>query len=209
MPRIKPTDEQLRAQIEAVSAQQYPSDQIEQRIAAELVKNGRFDSRINSEELAVILRNLVYSMFSNHTLAGQGINVIHNIATMRVGINRSQADIRFIVHIHKPITAFLNFKYALVNDPVSISPRLTLKRNSLVIEEHTKRFDIKAKAALAAINIESIARKELVDPSQIIRATLPERLARHGLGGQFTCIEMTLADHHLDLCLEGNFQPIT
>lgn len=208
MPQIKPTDEQLRAQIEAVSAQQFPSDQIEQKIAAELIKNGRFDSQINAEELAVILRNLVYTMFSNHTLAGQGINLIHNIATMRVSIDKSQANIHFIVHIHKPITAFLKFKYALVNDPVSVSPRLTLKRNSLVIEEHTKRFDIKAKAALAAINIGNIARKELADPTRIIRATLPSRLAKHGLGGQFTCVEMALADQYLNLCLEGSFEPL-
>lgn len=208
MPQIKPTDEQLRAQIEAISAQQYPSDQVEQKIAAELVNHGRFDSQINSEELAIILRNLVFAMFDNHTLAGQGINLIHNVATMRVRISNSQADIRFIVHIHKPITAFLKFKYTLVNDPVSVSPRLTLKRNSLVIDEHTKRFDIKAKAALAAINIRSIAHKELADPTRIIRTTLPERLARQGLSGQFTCIEMGLADQHLALCLEGNFEPI-
>lgn len=206
MPRIEPTDEQLRAQIEAVSAQQFPSDQIEQKIAAELINHGRFDSPINSEELATILRKLVYAMFSNHTLAGQGINLIHNVATMRVGINNSQADVRFIVHIHKPITAFLKFSYTLINDPVSVSPRLTLKRNSLVIEEDTRRFDIKAKAALAAINVESLARKELVDPSQIIRATLPSRLAKQGLSGQFTRIEMTLVDHHLQLCLEGSFK---
>ncbi len=207
MPRIKPTDEQLRAQIEAVSAEQFPSDQIEQKIAVELADSGRFDSRINSDELAVILRSLVYAMFRNHTLAGQGINLIHNVATMRVRINNSQADIRFIVHIHKPITAFLKFKYTLVNDPVSVSPKLTLKRNSLVIEEHTRRFDIKAKAALAAINVENIARRELVDPTRIIRATLPDRLVKHGLSGQFTCVEMALADHHLELCLEGNFKP--
>lgn len=209
MPRIEPTDEQLRAQIEAVSAHQYPSDQIEQKIAAQLIANGRFDAPINADELAVILRKLVYAMFANHTLAGQGINLIHNVATMQVQINGNQADIRFIVHIHKPIRAFLKFKYALVNDPVSVSPRLTLKRNSLMIEEHTRRFDIKAKAALAAINLESIARKELSDPTRIIRATLPARLQKHGLSGQFTCVEMALADHQLSLCLEGSFKPIS
>jgi hypothetical protein len=206
MPRIEPTDEQLRAQIEAVSEQRHPSDQIETRIAAELASTGRFDSRITSEEMANILRNLVYTMFSTHTLAGQGVNMVHNVATMRVNINESQADVRFIVHIHKPIVAFLKFKYALVNDPVSISPKLTLKRNSLVIEEHTRRFDIKAKAALAAVNIESIARKELTNPSRVIQATLPSRLERHGLCGQFTCIELALVDHHLELCLEGDFE---
>jgi hypothetical protein len=209
MPRIEPTDEQLRAQIEAVSAQQFPSDQIEQKIANELVNNGRFDSQVNSEELATILRKLVYTVFSRHTLAGQGVNLVHNIATMRVCIENSQADVGFLVHIHKPIAAFLKFKYALVNDPVSIGPRLTLKRNSLLIKEHTKRFDIKSKAALAAINVEGIARKELANPTRIIQATLPTRLVQHGIRGQFTCIEMQLVDNHLELCLEGSFEPLS
>jgi len=207
MPRIEPTDEQVRAQIEAVATQQFPSDQIEQTIAGELANNGRYESRINSEELAVILRKLVYTMFSRHTVAGQGVNLVHNIATMQVRIDKSQAHVGFIVHIHKPITAFLKFKYCLVNDPVSINPRLTLKRNSLVIKEHTRRFDLKAKAALTAINVENIARKELADPSRIIRATLPSRLEKYGLNGNFTCIEMALMDRHLDLCLEGSFEP--
>lgn len=209
MPRIEPTDEQLRAQIEAVAAQQYPSGHIEQRIANELANSGRFDSRLSSEELSAVLRKLVYVMFSRHTFAGQGINLVHNVATMKVCIDGSQADVGFIVHIHKPIAAFLKFRYALINDPVSVSPRLVLKRNSLVITEHTRRFDIKAKAALAAINVESIARKELSDPVRIIQATLPMRLEKQGLAGQLTCIEMVLADDHLELCLEGSFKPIT
>jgi hypothetical protein len=209
MPRIEPTDEQLRAQIEAVAARQYPSDEIEQKIASGLVSTGRFDSQLNAEELAAILRMLVYTVFGNYTLAGQGLNLIHNVATMKVGISKSQADIRFVVHIHKPITAFLKFSYALVNDPVSITPRLTLKRNSLAVEEQTRRFDVKAKAALAAINVHNIARHELTDPSRIIRAALPSRLEKHGLTGHFTGVEMALAEHHLGLCLEGKFRPIS
>ena len=205
MPRIEPTDEQLRAQIEAVAAQQYPSEQIEYKIADELAKTGRFESRISAGELAVILRKLVYTMFSEHTVAGQGVNMVHNVATMQVSINEFQADISFVVHIHKPITAFLKFQYCLINDPVSVRPRLVLKHNTLTIKEHTRRFDLKSKAALAAINIEGIARRELSDPSRIIKATLPTQLEQHGLTGSFTCIEMTLTDQHLDLCLEGNF----
>lgn len=208
MPRIQPTDEQLRAQIEAVAAQQFPSDQIEQKIACALAANGRFESRLNSEELGAILRRLVYTVFSKHTLAGQGINLVHNVATMRVIINESEAKIGFIVHIHKPITAFLKFKYCLVNDPVSVGHKLRLKRNSLVVKEHTRRFDIKAKVALTAINVENLARKELTDPVRIIKATLPSRLESHGLSGRFTSIDMTLHDHHLDLCLEGIFKQI-
>lgn len=209
MPRIKPTDEQLRAQIEAVAAQRYPGEQIEQRIASALVGDGRFQGRLDSEELGVVLRRLVYTMFSKHTLAGQGFNLVHNIATMRVAINNSQAKVGFIVHIHKPITAFLNFKYVLVNDPVSVNRKLRLKNDSLEIKEHTKRFDIKAKAALAAVNLEGIARKELTDPSRIIKTTLPTQLEHHGLSGHFSCIEMALRDHHLELRLEGNFERVS
>ena len=209
MPRIEPTDEQLRAQIEAVSSQKFPSDQIEERIASALASNGRFQSRISSEELAAILRKLVYSMFSRHTVVGQGVNLVHNVATMQVRIRESEAQVGFIVHIHKPIAAFLKFRYCLVNDPVSIVPKLALKRNSLVIKEHTKRFDFKAKAALAAINIESIARKELSDPSRIIMSTLPARIEQHGLEGKFTCVEMVLSEKYLELCLEGNFKSIS
>jgi len=206
MPRIEPTDEQLRAQIEAVATQRYPSDQIEQKIAGALASSGRFESRISSRELAVVLRKLVYAMFSTHTVAGQGVNMVHNVATMQVSIRECQADVSFIVHIHKPITAFLKFQYCLINDPVSVRPRLVLKHNTLVIKEHTRRFDIKAKAALAAINVDSIARKELSDPSRIIKATLPAQLEQYGLNGKFTCIEMALTDQHLELCLEGDFE---
>jgi hypothetical protein len=209
MPRIQATDEQIRAQIEAVAAQQFPSDQIEQKIAGELTANGRFESSLNSEELAAILRRLVYTVFSKHTMAGQGINLVHNVATMRVIIDDSEARIGFIVHIHKPITAFLKFKYCLVNDPVSANRKLRLKRNSLVVRENTRRFDIKAKAALATINVENLARKELADPAKIIQATLPSRLEHHGLAGQFSCIDMTLRDQYLDLCLEGSFKQTT
>lgn len=209
MPRIRPTDEQLRAQIEAVAAQRYPGDQIEQKIASALVGDGRFRGKLDSEELGFVLRRLVYTMFSKHTLAGQGFNLVHNVATMRVAINNSQAKVGFIVHIHKPITAFLHFKYVLVNDPVSVDRKLRLKNNSLEVKEHTRRFDIKAKAALATINLEGIARRELTDPSRIIHTTLPTQLEHHGLSGQFSCIEMGLKDHHLEICLEGNFEQVS
>ena len=208
MPRIRPTDEQLRAQIEAVSAEQFPSDEIDARIANALISDGRFESRLNGEELSIVLRKLVYTMFSKHTLVGQGVNLVHNVTTMRVAMSRSEAEVGFIVHVHKPIVAFLKFKYCLVNDPVSVNRRLRLKRNSLVVREHTRRFDIKAKAALAAINIEKIARQELSNPSRIIRATLPEQLEKQGLG-RFTRIDMALNDHHLELCLEGDFKPLS
>lgn len=208
MPRIQATDEQLRAQIEAVAEQQFPSVQIESDIAQALATSGRFESSLNSDQLSAVLRRLVYTVFSKHTLAGQGINLVHNVASMKVRINRSEANVGFIVHIHKPITAFLKFKYCLVNDRASVDRKLRLKRNSLVVKEHTRRFDIKAKAALAAINVENLAHKELADPSRIIRATLPARLEHYGLRGQFNCIDLVLRDHHLDLRLEGSFKQI-
>ncbi len=204
-PRIKPTDEQLRAQIEAATAEQFPAHIIEDRIADSLLLHGRFQGRITAEELAVILRNMIYTRFAQHKLGGREVGLVHNVAKMKVNINESRADVKFIVHIHKPIVAFLNFKYTLVNDPVSLSKNLRLKRGSLTITEHTRRFDIKAKAALATINTNEIALKELADPAGVISATLPPQLERRGAEGHITKVELALKDHHLEVFVEGEF----
>ena len=209
MPRIEPTDEQLRSQIEAAAAEHFSSEQIEDKIAASLLAHGRFQSKINAKELAIIMRNMVYSMFAQHKVGGRDVGLVHNIPSMKLSINNHQADIKFIVHIHKPIVAFLKFQYALVNDPVSVNRNLRLKRGSLVIAEHTRRFDFKAKAALTAINLEDLARKELANLAAIIVATLPAQLERRGAQGKFTMVELAFKDHHLELFLEGEFEKLS
>ncbi len=59
MPRIKPTDEQLRNQIEAAAAEDYSTEQIEDVIADSLLADGQFQGRLNARELALIMRNVV------------------------------------------------------------------------------------------------------------------------------------------------------
>ena len=153
MPRIKPTDEQLRSQIEAAAAEKHSTEQIEDMIADSLLTDGQFLGRLDARQLALIMRNVVYNVFDQHKIGGRNLGLIHNVPSMKVAIKESQAQVCFVVHIHRPIVAFLQFKYKLINDPVSIAPAVRLKTGSLSITEHTRRFDLKAKAALAAINI--------------------------------------------------------
>ncbi len=208
MPRIRPSKEQLRAQIAAAQSQYYSTDSIESRIAASLLEEGRFDESISSEDLGVVLRNVVFTMFAQHTIAGLDVGLVHNVPVMKVTINGSEADVQFIVHIHKPIVAFLKFKYTLINDPVSVARQLRLKRGSLTMSEHTRRFDLKAKAALAATNISNITRKELNNVNGIIYSTLLPRLELHGITGTLTCMEMPLQHRDLRACLEGALKPL-
>ena len=209
MPRIQPSDDQLRAQIEAATAEHYSAKSIEDRIASSLLDEGRFEDSLGAEELAIILRNVVYFLFAEHKIGGRNVGLVHNIPTMDVKIENSQAQIHFIVHIHKPIVAFIKFGYTLVNDPVGVARGLRVKRGSLSIEEHTRRFDLKAKAALAAINVESIARQELAKPSAVIVASLPPQLLKLGAKGLLTDVELALRDRYLDVCLEGEFARTT
>lgn len=208
MPKPRPSSEELRQQIEIINAKVYSTDEIEQRIADALLYEGRFDAEINAAELAVILRNVVYTMFARYELAGLNVDLVHNVPNMKVSINNGQAQVRFIVHIHKPIVAFLEFRYALVNDPVALSPRLRLRQGSLRYKENTRRLDLKAKAALAAVNIKHLATQELSDANGIILSTLPPRLREHGIVGSISKIELGLRDECLRVLLEGAFEPL-
>jgi hypothetical protein len=208
MPRIKPTDEQLRNQIEAAAAENYSTKQIDDMIADSLLADGQFQGRLNARELALIMRNVVHTVFDQHKIGGRNVSLIHNVPSMKVAINESQAQICFVVHLHRPIVAFLQFRYDLINDPVSITPTVRFKAGSLSITEHTRRFDLKAKAALAAINIEELARKELANPTSVICSTLPSQLRQRGATGVITCVDLTLADQHLEISLKGVFKSL-
>lgn len=206
MPRTQPTDEQLRSQIEAVQAEHFSTTRIEDKIAKALMMHGRFKGKIDAAELTIIMRNVVYTIFAEHKIGGRRVGLLHNVPTMKVNINNSQAVIDFIVHIHKPIVAFIKFQYTLVNDLASLNPNLRVKRGSLTISEHTRRFDIKAKAALAAINLENLALNELADPAAVIIDTLPAQLESFGARGKLKTVELALKDHYLEVCLEGEFR---
>lgn len=208
MPRIRSTDQQLRNQIRSAAADKYSTGQLEDKIAESLLSEGEFLGRLTARELALIMRNLVYTVFDQHKIGGRNIGLIHNVPSMKVAISDGQAKIYFVVHIHRPIVAFLEFNYALINDPVSISPTLRLKAGSLNINEHTRRFDLKAKAALAAIDIEGLARKELANPTSVICSTLPPQLKQRGATGIITCADLTLVDQHLEVCIKGAFKSV-
>lgn len=181
---------------------------IEQRIADSLRDSGRFHEPIEAEELAIILENVVSTLFSEQKVGGVNFGIAHSISGMEVYIVSGEASVCFLVRIHKPIVAAIKFSYILINDPVSITHKLVVKKGTLEIEERTRRFDLKAKAALTAINVEYMARQELSDLSGIILKTLPPQLRHHGVEGNLTSIGLVLTDSNLEVCLEGNFWPI-
>jgi hypothetical protein len=208
MARIQPTDEQLRAQIEAASARHYPARLIEERIATSLLENGRFHGYLSAKELALIMRNLVYAIFSQQRFGGRDVKLVHNIPSMKIAIKNHQADVSFLVHIHKPIVAFLTFSYSLLNDPISTGRNLRIKHGSLKTRQDTRRFDLKAKAVLAAIDIVGLAQRELADPAAIILSTLPQQLRKQGVWGKVRSIELFLHDQSLEVVLEGEFESV-
>ena len=207
MPPSQSDDKQLKKQIEAFQAANYPAEEIELRIASAFRDLGRFEDKINAEELSVIMRNLVYYMFARQKFAGRDVRVVHNVPRMEVTIKDGQAEVKYIVHIHKPIVAFIEFQYVLVNDPVSTDKRLRVRKGSLSIKERTRRYDLKARAVLAAANVTGIARKELTDLTGVIIKTLPPQLKRHGIEGKLTGAELTLSDQLLNVSLWGDFKP--
>jgi hypothetical protein len=209
MPPSPSDDKQLIKQIEAFNAANYSADEIELKIATAFRDLGRFEDKINAEELSVIMRNLVHYMFARQKFAGRDVRVVHNVPRMEVNIRDGQAEVKYIVHIHKPIVAFIEFQYVLINDPVSADKRLRVRKGSLSIKEKTRRYDLKARAVLAAANIKGIARKELADLTGVIIKTLPPQLKRHGLEGKLTGAEFTLNDQLLNVSLWGEFKSLS
>lgn len=199
-------DQDLRTQIESISAELYPTTPIEKKIANALAKHGEFHESISADELQVILRNIVFTMFAQQKIAGFDVGLVHNVAEMNVKIENDQAFVDCVVHIHKPIVAFIEFDYTLVNDTAASQGQLCLKKRSLIINEKTRRFDIKAKAALKAINVEKVTRQELSDLSRIIVRTLPPQLRRHGVKGELNHVGLALEDDVLNVYLEGEFE---
>lgn len=201
-------DRELQAQIEEAAARVYSTEDIEERIARALVTRGEFYEDISSADLEVILRNIVYVMFARQKVAGREIGILHNVPIMQVEINNKEAHVEFVVHIHKPIIVFIEFKYTLVNHEDEDNKCLCLKEDSLRVKEKTRRFDVKAKAALTAMNVPKIARQEMSDLTNVICRTLPDQLRHKGVTGQLETIKLSLNDHSLCVCLTGDFGPL-
>lgn len=204
------SDEQIvRQQIEAMLARLYSTESIEARIAANLLDRGEFHDEITAAELSVILRNIVFVMFDRQKVAGFDVDIVHNIPAMSVEIENGEAAVCFVVHIHRPIVVFIEFSYVLINDAAADNPGLCLKDQSLNVEEKTRRFDLKAKAALTALNVPRVVRQELADLSGIIHQTLPEQLRKQGIQGEFDRIELEMCDSRLRILLQGAFTPLS
>ena len=206
---VHPTeDRQLKSQIEEASSRIYSTRHIEERIAQALLDEGVFYENIDAADLEIILRNIVFTMFAEQRVAGRDIDILHNVPVMNVTINEEEADVEFVVHIHKPIVVFIEFNYKLINHPFEDEKNLCLEQGTLQIREKTRRFDVKAKAALTAMNIPKIARQEMSDMTAVIRKTLPAQLEKRGVKGELNTIKLSLNQHTLCVCLKGDFRPL-
>ena len=206
MPLKKTSEEKIRRRIEKDVARQFPVEPIERKIADALLAQGRFEGWLGGDQLAIIFRHLVYTVFASQQIAGHDVGLLHKVPSVSVDINGDEAHVQFTVHILRPIVAFLGFAYTLVNDPVSVRRKLRVKRGTLFIRKRTRRFDIKAKTALTAINVERLARRELANVSDVIATTLPVQLERHGLEGALDNVELILGEGSMRVCLEGEFR---
>jgi hypothetical protein len=181
-------DKQLRQQIHQTIAE--PTILIEQRIADALCEQGEFRARIDSSELALILRKVVHTLVGKQKVANFDVPIVHNVTEMNVRITGGEALVACEVHVHQPIIAFIRFKYTLENDPAALGKRLRLKHNRIEVQEITRPLDMGAKLALKMMRVEHIARQELSDPGGIIMRTLPDQLERLGFDGALCDIDL-------------------
>jgi hypothetical protein len=172
-----------------------PVAPIEQQIAESLTESGVFEAELSAEELAVIMRKLLYMLVAEQKVAGVEVPIVHNVSKMEIDIANSEAEIACEVHIHSPLVGFIQFSYTLENaDEDEDEGRLRLKDNALAVKEVTRPMDMAAKLALRIMNVRAIALRELSDLGALIRRTLPEQLQEHGFEGQIDEVLMTLQD---------------
>jgi len=197
----------LRAQIEANLNELYPIGGVDDRIIRGL-QAGMYHERINADDFGIILRHIVHTIFAQKRVAGFDVGIVHNVAKMNVTIKNEEINIAFVVHVNKPIVAFLNFAYVLINDPEEENC-LALKKGTLRVEDKTRRFDLKAKTALKAMQTTRLARSELSDLSMVIEKTWPLHLQTLGHDGELTAVRLQIEDDMLSVFLEGSIEGIT
>lgn len=199
------TDKRIRTQIEAVAAERFSTLPIEERIAASLTTFGMFDAVLTPEEFELILRGIIYTSFDQQTFAGVNVGLVHNIVSLSVEHNELEMDIECIVHIHKPIISFIEFSYTLENEPDQPGGRIQVRDGSLLFEAKTRRLDVKAKTALAAMNVRKIMMQEMSDLTAIIFSTLPPQLRALGVDGKLDDVGLEIVDSGLRVRLYGTF----
>ena len=194
----------LRAQIEANLDELYPVGGVDDRIIRGL-QVGEYHERINAEDFGVILRHVVHTIFTQKRVAGFDVGIVHNVAQMNVVIKNNAINIKFVVHVHKPIVAFLHFAYVLVNHPRQ-EGHIALRKGSLKVNDKTRRFDLKAKTALKAMQTTKLARNELSDLSAVIQNTWPLHLQSIGHDGELTAVRLHVEGDVLCVYLEGTIE---
>lgn len=180
--------QQLRRQINESLTE--PILSIEHEIADSLSTRGEFHSDIDSLELGLILRKVIYRIVDEQKVAHVSVPILHNITQMDARIDTSEARVECEVHVHEPIIAFIRLKYALENDPRSCGTRLRLKNDRLEVREITRPLDVGAKLALKMLRIEHIVRQELSDPNGLIKRMLYQPLEQYGYTGAVHEVEL-------------------
>jgi len=183
---------QLRQQIAQDVAG--PAAPFEEKIAGLLKQSGEFRGHLTGDQLSVIMRKVLFTLVAEQRVAGFDVPIVHNVSVMDVSIAGREAKVFAEVHIHRPIRAFIQFRYCLENDGENPNKRLHLKDNRVEVREITHPFDFGAKAALGIMGVRHIALKELSNPNAVIQRTLPLQLKPLGFQGRLTCVELELTD---------------
>ncbi|MGQ9886933.1 MAG: hypothetical protein ACUVSX_00445 [Aggregatilineales bacterium] len=183
----------LRQQVKRVISD--PVMPLEHKVARALIDTGEYLGTLTADELAVIMRKVLYTLVDEQKVAGLDVPLVHNVSRMDVSIAAGEAAVSCEVHIHAPIKAFITFNYVLENDHQSNNGRLRLKNNWLDVHEVTRPFDIGAKAALKVMGVRHIALQELNDLNGVIRRTLPPRLHQLGFKGELKDVALELQDN--------------
>ncbi len=182
----------LRQQISEPIAE--PALLLEKRVARALADSGEFLGVFTAEELAVVMRKVLYTLVAEQKVAGVDVPLTHNVTRMEVSIVGHEATVSCELHIHAPIQAFIIFDYVLENDGQANNGRLLLKGNQLNIKEITRPFDVAARTALKVMNVRRIALKELSNVNLLIMRTLPPQLRAHGFEGALATVALELQD---------------
>jgi hypothetical protein len=183
---------QLRLQIAQEIGE--PVAPIEQRIADVLKKKGEYRGYLTCDQLAVIMRKVLFTLVAEQKVGGFDVPIVHNVSAMDVTIAGREANVFAEIHVHSPINAFIQFRYCLENAPGNLSKKLHLKNNRVDVREITRPFDFPAKAALKIMGVKHIALRELSNPNAVIQRTLPPQLEPHGFRGALTQVELALTD---------------
>ena len=154
----------------------------EEMIARSLNKKGEYRGHLTSDQLSVILRKVLFTLVAEQKVAGMDVPIVHNVSATDVTMSRREARVFAEVHVHTPVTAFIQFRYCLENGNPGSSKSLRLKGNQVEVKEITRPLDFGAKAALRIMAVRNIALRELRDPNAVALVELSRAGWPNGAG---------------------------